>query len=147
MGATNFTGPIYAGNVLNTTGTTPGTIDNTGSVLLSQSSPITQSATGTATLICIPAGSTIVDVYVGVTTVFSGVAATFTIGTTSSSSNELGGGTGASLGVSAVLPTTQAQTNLWFNVGTTDVVIYVKSTNAGSGVGYLNVQYVQGPNG
>jgi len=146
MATTTFTGPITAGSVLDTTGTTPGTIDNTGGVTLAQTSSITQSATSAATTIVIPAGSTILEVFVGVTTIWSGAAATFTIGTTSANANELGGGTGAALGVSAVTPSTQAQTNLWFNVGTTDVILYVKSANAGAGVGYLTVQYLQGPN-
>lgn len=146
MATTTFTGPITAGSVLDTTGTTAGTIDNTGGVVLAQTSAVTQSATGAATTIVIPAGSTIVQASVGVTTIWSGAAATFTIGTTSANANEIAAGTGAALGVSSVAPTTQAQTLINFNVGTSDIIVYIKSANAGNGVGYLTVQYLQGPN-
>ena len=42
MGTSTFTGPIKAGDVLDTTGTTPGTIKNVGSVVLVQTAGITQ---------------------------------------------------------------------------------------------------------
>ena len=80
------------------------------------------------------------------TTVWNGTATTFTIGTTAANANELANGSGANLGVSPVAPTTAAQTNAYFNVGATDVIVYIKSANAGTGVGYLTVQYLQGPN-
>ena len=60
MGASTWTGPIRAGNVLNTTGTTVGTLKNVGYAELAQSKAIVQSATASATAIVIPANSTII---------------------------------------------------------------------------------------
>ena len=56
MGTTTFTGPIKAGDVLDTTGTTAGTIKNVGFVAMVQTASITQadSATAVATGIVIP---------------------------------------------------------------------------------------------
>ena len=48
MGTTTFTGPIKAGDVLDTTGTTPGLIKNVGFCVMAQTAPITQAGTATA---------------------------------------------------------------------------------------------------
>jgi len=46
MGITTFSGPIRAGNIPNTTGTTLGTdVRNVGSVVMAQVVPITQAGT------------------------------------------------------------------------------------------------------
>ena len=58
MGKTTFTGPIRAGNILNTAGTTLGQdVKNVGSVVMVQTYPITQALTATAlgTTIVLPA--------------------------------------------------------------------------------------------
>ena len=45
MGKTTFTGPIRAGNILDTSGTTLGqNVKNVGSVVMVQTVPITQAA-------------------------------------------------------------------------------------------------------
>ena len=60
MGATTFTGPIKAGNILNTSGSTLGTdVANVGYVVMAQSSAVTQAATTTS--IVIPANSQILS--------------------------------------------------------------------------------------
>lgn len=142
MGTTTFTGPIKAGNVLNTTGTTPGTLANVGSAVLAQSAPITQASTTTAagTTVVIPAGSTIISIRLYVTTAW-GTTQTLSIGTTSAA-NQLGSLSSLSAaGIYAVAPTTT--TSAWF-VGSTDVQIYVQSGSGTGGVGVLQVQYIQG---
>ena len=74
MATTNFSGPITAGNIRNTTGTTVGTnVKNTGQVLMSQSFSFTFATEGTATdtNVVIPANSQIVRIDVNVETAFN----------------------------------------------------------------------------
>ena len=71
MGTTTFSGPIKAGTINNTTGTTVGTdMKNVGFTLMAQSAAITQSTTAAASGIVIPANSQIVECYVYVTTAY-----------------------------------------------------------------------------
>ena len=68
MAFSTFTGPVRSGTVKNTTGTTLGTIDNTGLVVLSQSAAL---GLATTTPFVIPAGTQIMDIYIDVTTTFT----------------------------------------------------------------------------
>ena len=146
MGTTTFTGPVRAGPILNTTGTTVGSdIANVGSAVMAQSVAITQAATtsATSTSVVIPANSTILSISLFVTTAW-GTTTTLSIGTTSAA-NQLGSLSGLSAaGIYSVAPTTT--TSAWF-VGTTDVQIWVDSGAGTGGVGVLVVQYIQGSNG
>jgi len=145
LGTTTFTGPIKAGNIPNTSGSTLGTdVRNTGWVLMSQSSAVTQ-ASG-ATSIVIPANSQIVDIKVFVTTAFTGAATTFGVGTTASATFLTAAGAldGVAVGPLTASPGTDATRNgNWIDVGTTDRKIAVTSTNTGSGVGNIVVTYLQ----
>ena len=156
MGTTTFTGPIQAGNVLDTTGTTVGSLKNVGTVVTTQSSAVTQATNGTTaglytTNIVIPANSQILSVTLFVTTAWTGAAKTFNVGT-SATATELAvaataTNTGVNIGVVDVLPGTDAtRTGAWIDVGATDARIYLLSTNTGSGVGVLSVTYVQALN-
>ena len=71
MGTTTFSGPIKAGDIYNTTGTTVGTnVRNVGSVLMAQSAVIDIiGASANTTVATIPANSQIVDCILNVTTV------------------------------------------------------------------------------
>lgn len=152
MGTTTFTGPVKAGNVLNTTGTTVGTLANVGFVVMSQSAAVNQ-ATNVAvtglykTNIVIPAGSQILSVSVLKTVVWSGAATTVNVGTNATATqiavaadNDLS----TTLGISAIIPGDNAtRVGVWKDVGTSDVQIFVLSTNTGTGVGVLTVTYVQ----
>jgi hypothetical protein len=145
MGVTSFTGPVKAGNILNTSGTTLGRdVKNTGWVLMAQSSAVTQ-ASG-ATDIVIPANSQIVDIKVFVTTAFDGGASTFGIGTTASATFLTAAGAldATAVGPLTATPGTDATRNgNWIDVGTTDRKIAVTSTNTGDGVGNIVVTYLQ----
>ena len=152
MGTTTFTGPVKAGNVLNTTGTTVGTLANVGFVVMSQSAAVAQ-ATNVAvsglykTNIVIPAGSQILSVSVLKTTVWSGAATTVNVGTNATATqiavaadNDLS----TTLGITAIVPgDSSARSLVWKDVGPSDVQIYMLSTNTGTGVGVLTVTYVQ----
>ena len=148
MGQTTFTGPIRAGNILDTTGTTVGSdVANVGYVVMAQSSPVTQ-ASG-ATSIVIPANSQILSINVMVTTAWSGVATTFGVGNTASATAYTAAGAldGAAVGPLAATPGTDAtRAGNWIDVGTTDRKIALTSTNTGNGVGVVTVTYVQGLN-
>lgn len=151
MGTSTFTGPIKAGDVLNTTGTTAGTVKNVGFVNMSQQVAVVQSATAAATAICIPANSTIlaIDLYVAVA--WSSATTTYTVSIgTSATATELVAATNANaIGRLALSPGTDAtRTGLWVNVGTSDVIIYVKSGAPDTipGAGTLVIRYVQAAN-
>ena len=151
MGITTFTGPVKAGNVLNTTGTTPGTLKNVGFAEMSQQVAVTQSATAAATTIVVPANSTIIAIDLFVTTVWSSGTTTYTISVgTSSTATELVAATNANaIGRLSLTPGTDAtKTALWVNVGTSDVQIYVKSGTPSTtpGAGTLVVRYIQAAN-
>lgn len=148
MARTTFSGPIRAGNIYNTTGTSVGTdIANVGQVVMVQSQQVLQSSA--ATTIVIPANSQIVEINLYVTTVWDGVASTLGLGNTAlatayTAAAAVAGGT---VGIVSVTPGTDATRTLAFvDVGTTDVKIAVTSTNTGAGVGYLTVRYVQANN-
>jgi len=71
MGTTTFSGPIKAGTIKDTTGTTVGeNIKNTGFVLMSQSKVVALTgATANTTVAVIPANSQVVEVFADVTVV------------------------------------------------------------------------------
>jgi hypothetical protein len=149
MSITTFTGPIKAGNVLNTTGTTAGTVKNVGFVMMAQAVSITQAvtATATATAIVIPAYSHIVNIQVLATVAWSGAATTISLGTSATATELVSAGAVGTIGLDALTPGTDAtRTALWSNVGASDVIIYALSANTGAGVGDLVVRYIQAEN-
>ena len=149
MGITTFTGPIKAGNVLNTTGTTAGTIKNVGFVMMVQTVPITQAGSATAykTAIVIPAYSHIVNIQVLATVGWSGASSNVSIGTSATATELVSAQSLSAIGLDALTPGTDAtRTAKWSNVGTTDQIIYVLSANTGAGVGDLVIRYIQAEN-
>ena len=146
MGKTTFTGPIRAGNILNTSGTTLGqNVKNVGSVVMVQTSPITQAGTATAlgTQIVLPANSHIMNIQMLNTVAWTGAATTLSVGETVTA-NELCALTSMPVGLVAMTPGTDAtRTGNWDDVGATDARIWVKSANTGDGVGTITVRYIQ----
>ena len=138
MGSTTFSGPIKAGTISDTTGTTVGTdMKNVGQVVMAQSHAIDLSGGAIAagvTNVIIPANSQIIDIVFDIITAASG--------TTNISVGKVGGSATAfvnayTIGTTAgrQYPTTKAGGALaWEDVGTTDVRMNVTnsaSTNAG----------------
>tara|TARA_R110000796_G_C14522164_1_gene431012 strand:+ start:100 stop:582 length:483 start_codon:yes stop_codon:yes gene_type:complete len=88
MGTTTFSGPILAGTIKNTTGTTVGSdIKNTGQVVMAQSftTGTTLAAGASAanvTDVVIPAKSQIIDIVIDVPTVMGANTAVLSIGDT-----------------------------------------------------------------
>jgi len=150
MSIVTFTGPIKAGDVLNTTGTTAGTIKNVGFVMMAQTASITQAgiATAASTGIVIPAKSHIVQIQILNTVGFDGASSNISLGTTAATPTDLVAATSvANVGITALTPGTDAtRSALWSNTGTSDIIIYAKATNTGTGVGDLIVRYIQAEN-
>ncbi len=149
MATTTFSGPIKAGTIKNTTGTTLGSdVKNVGFTVMAQSAAITQSTTAAATGIVIPANSQILEATVFVTTAFDN-SATLSIGTTSSS-NELATAVAVSTAnvIKLASQATITDADAWEDIGTTDIEIYVDSsaTTSDAGVGTLTVTYIQNNN-
>jgi hypothetical protein len=146
MGKTTFTGPIRAGNILNTAGTTLGQdVKNVGSVVMVQTYPITQALTATAlgTTIVLPANSHVMNIQMLNTVAWDGAASTLSVGT-SATATELCALTSMTVGLVAMNPGTDAtRTANWDDTGTTDKRIFVKSANTGAGVGTITVRYIQ----
>ena len=154
MGSTTFSGPIKAGNILATTGTTIGTdIKNTGQVVMAQSSAFAYTDTGvTDTTIVIPANSQIIDIVIDVEIAFNGGGVkTLDIGksggliTAFLNTYDLAGTVGRKY------PTTEAGGALiWADVGTTDVKVTFQYTDTGGGVstgnGFFTFLYQQNLN-
>lgn len=161
MAETTFTGPIKAGNVLQSDGSgvlageggSSGTA-NVGYAVMAQSENITQATNGASagvytTSIVIPAGSQILSIGLLVTTAWTGAATTLGIGTTASATalTAAGAVAGGTKGVVSANPgTVDAAIANWKDVGTTDIKVLVTSTNTGSGVGVLTVTYIQSNN-
>ena len=157
MGTVTFTGPIRAGNIINTSGTTLGRdVANVGFTTMAQSQVITQAASaGQAaglfrTNIVIPANSQIIGIDLLVTTAWDGVAQTVNVGV-SATATELAvaadNNLSTTLGIKTIIPGNDAtRVANWRDVGTTDDRIWVLSTNTGGGVGVLTVRYIQNNN-
>ena len=146
MGKTHFSGPIKAGPIQYTTGTTLGTnVADVGFVVMAQSVAFTQSATAAVTTLVLPAGSQILTVTALKTTALDGVAQTVSLGT-SATATEIAALTslGTTLGQTSFVPGDDAsRVGVWKDVGTTDVAVWTKSANDGAGVGILTVTYLQ----
>ena len=157
MANTTFTGPVRAGNIIDTSGTTLGQdVANVGYVVMSQSSALTQAKNGSnaagiyTTDIVIPANSHIISINVYVTVAWDGVAQTINVGTSSTATELAVAGDNdisTTLGLKTIVPGSDAtRTGKWIDVGTSDVRIWTKSTNTGAGVGVITVNYIQAQN-
>lgn len=146
MGKTTFTGPIRAGNILDTSGTTVGKdVKNVGSVVMVQHVSITQAASATAlgTSIVLPANSHILQIQIATTVAWTG-STTISLGTSATATELVAAGSVAAIGINGLLPGTDAtRTANWDDTGTTDKRIFALSASTGSGVGTLLVRYIQ----
>lgn len=138
MSFSTFSGPIRSGTVRYTTGTTVGSIDNTGVCVLSQSTALAAGASAT-TVAVLPAGAQILFINIDTTTLFN-AATTITIGD----------GTTANLYVTSTTITTAGRATTagaygaWTNIGTSDVtVVATLGGSAVTGNATITVVYAQ----
>ena len=147
MGTTTFSGPVKAGTINNTTGTTVGTdMKNVGFVVMAQSEAITEAATSASTDMIIPANSQIIDIKCLVTTVWDGGTNTLDVGDGTTTDLYVNGMVASAAGLVNMTAATTGTGANWRDVGTTDVRISVDSVATGSGVGVLTVWYIQNIN-
>ena len=152
MATTTFSGPVKAGTINNTTGTTVGTnVANTGFVLMAQSANVVFEANGTTTDIAtLPANSQIFQISIDVTTAFD-AASTNTL--------DLGDGSTAdqyadalALGtLGRVLATSDiSQVGNLIDIGTSDVTVTATYNQTGTvataGACTVTVLYLQNRN-
>ena len=147
MANTTFSGPILAGGIKNTTGSTVGSnMKNTGHVLMSQTEKITQAATTSTTDIIIPAKSQLVSADLYVSVVWNGSASTAGLGyvgdaTAFTAALAIAGGT---LGIIKITAgAVKAKVDAWADVGDTDRRLLLTYGNTGTGDGWLTVTYIQ----
>ena len=141
MATTTFSGPIKAGTISNTTGTTLGSdIKNTGQVVMAQTFTTSDTldsgaSAANSTTVVIPANSQIIDIVLDKVTVMAGATCVFSVGDT------VGGAatfvnsysiTTAS-GAGRAYPTTEAGGTLgWADIGSADLRLTWTSTGATS---------------
>jgi len=152
MANTTFSGPVRAGTIRDTTGTTLGTnVANVGQTVMGQSFRFTQAglATSANTPIVIPANSQIVEITLYIDAAMSGATTTITLGTSALATafTATGAVTGSAIGIVSVTPGTDGtRTDAFIDVGTTDVRIAVAVANTGTGTGVVTVRYLQNLN-
>jgi hypothetical protein len=139
MGTTTFSGPIKAGTIRETTGTTVGSdIKNTGQVVMAQTfSTGTALASGAsaanATTVVIPANSQIIDIVIDKPTVMGGATCVFSVGDTVGGNATFVNSYSITIasGAGRAYPTTEAGGALaWADTGTADVKLTWTSTGA-----------------
>ena len=152
MATTTFSGPIKAGTISNTTGTTVGTnVKNVGQVLMSQSFSFAYGTEGAATdtNVVIPANSQIVSVDVNVETAFND-SGTDLLEIGSSADTDLYVNDVAISAVGKIALGTAALCANWKDIGTSDVrvgYIYNGANNdATAGAATATISYLQNNN-
>ena len=146
MATTNFSGPITAGQIRNTTGTTLGdNMKNVGFVSMAQSVKVDITDATHTSQVCavIPANSQITDVIVNVTTVNNDTgAATISVGTVADADAFI-----ATLNVKALATTHGTLDTEATNVGATDIQVFADFTGANgdgtTGAATVTVMYIQ----
>ena len=152
MGYTTFTGPIRAGNILDTSGLLPGVnVSNVGQVVMAQSAAIAEDA-NVFTTISIPAYSQILGIEIRATIPFTNpvsVGNTYD-GVTVNDPVYFASATPVAIntGVTTISTATTTQNDNWLNIGYPDSqIVVVGGAAAGPGRGILTITYLQGPNG
>ena len=147
MANTTFSGPIKAGTIKDTTGSTVGTdVKNVGFVKMAQTASWSQSTDAADTGIVIPANSQIVDIQIYITTTCD--AANISVGT-SATSTELFTALAAGTANNVILhgsDGTITDADTWVDIGTSDLPIYIDFSAGTSGAGYVTVEYIQNIN-
>ena len=139
MATTTFSGPIKAGTISNTTGTTVGTnVKNTGQVVMAQTfttgSTLDDGASAAnETTVIIPANSQIIDIVLDKPTVMAGATCVFSIGDTVGGNATFLNSYSVTIasGAGRAYPTEESGGTLaWADIGTADLRLTWTSTGA-----------------
>ena len=142
MATTTFSGPIKAGTISNTTGTTLGSnVKNTGQVVMAQTFSTgdtldSGASAANATTVVIPANSQIIDIVLDKPTAMAGATCVFSIGDTVGGNTSLVNSFSIAIadGAGRAYPTTQSGGALaWADTGTADLKLTWTSTGATTG--------------
>ena len=150
MGTTTFSGPVKAGTIKDTTGTTVGTdVNNVGFVLMAQSAVIDiVGATATSTVGVIPANSKITEVQLNIVEASNNsAAATVSVGF-SGATTALLNGTNAK---AVALTQSTGMATASINIGTGDRTVIATFNPTGvvdgdEGIADVTVKYLQNAN-
>ena len=151
MATTTFSGPIKAGTIKNTTGTTVGTdMKNTGQVVMAQTHAIDLSGgaiAAEATDMIIPANSQLIDIVFDIITAAS-TSTNISVGIVGGSAAQYVNAYTIGTDAGRQYPTTQAGgAAVWEDVGSTDVRMNVTNSAAtSSGECRITVLYQQNNN-
>ena len=152
MASTTFSGPIKAGTISNTTGTTLGDdVKNVGQVVMTQSSDVAlthATTTATALGIIIPANSQIINIDIVVEAVFTASSTTtIAIGNASGLQQILEQHNVSATAVGP-LKMLQASAGAWDDIGTSDIELFgiVVANSASAGKARIVVTYAQNNN-
>ena len=153
MGTTTFSGPIKAGTIKNTTGTTLGTdVKNVGQVVMTQSSTVAlthATTTATALGIIIPANSQIMNINIVVEQLFANSSTTtIAIGDGSGDATDIAAAHSVSATAVGPLKMLQASAGAWENIGTSDIELFgiTVANSADAGKARIVVTYAQNNN-
>ena len=149
MGTTTFSGPVKAGSIKDTTGTTVGTdVSNVGSVVMAQSAvvDILGASHLNQVIATVPANSQIIDVVLNVTTVNNdGGAATVSVGTSGDANAFIDGQNVKALATTRGTLDTEAT-----DVGSSDIQVLADFSGANgdgtTGAATATVLYIQNNN-
>ncbi len=140
MGFATHLGPWLLGTVKNTTGTTAGTIRNTGCTTVAQNATVAFNTSAATQVAVLPAGAMITAVKILQTTTFtSGSSGTVTVlaNGTAVASATITTGTAGVLSLNG----TAAQMSTWSNVGSTDAILTYTPATLSAGAGTLVIEY------
>ena len=153
MGTTTFSGPIKAGTIKNTTGTTLGTdVKNVGQVVMTQSSTVAlthATTTATALGIIIPANSQIMNINIVVEQLFANSSTTtIAIGNGADNATDIAAAHNVSATAVGPLKMLQASAGAWDNIGTSDIELFgiTVANSANAGKARIVVTYAQNNN-
>ena len=147
MGVASRLGPWLLGTVLNTTGTTAGTIRNMGATAVAQFKAVAYADTTANTVLAVlPAGAAIQNIQFLISTAYTTTNPTFTFyvnGTAITAAITVASPAAGATGIASfALATTNP--GLVTNVGTTDAIISFTQANGGggTGAGVLSIAYI-----
>jgi hypothetical protein len=152
MANTTFSGPVKAGTIKDTTGSTVGTdVANVGSVVMTQATNVVFGDDGTTTTIAtLPANSQIIEIYVDVTTAFdAGTTNTLDLGD-GSTADQFADALDVSSAARLLATSDVSQIPNLIDIGASDVQVVATynqtGTAATAGAATVTVVYVQNNN-
>lgn len=142
MGFATHLGPWLLGTVKDTTGTTAGTVRNTGATVVAQTKAVAYNDTAASLAAALPAGALITGIQlIQTTTMTSGTSGTFTVLVNGVAAAAATITTGTA-GILSLTPSSTAQAAIWSNIGAVDALVTYTGATLSAGAGTLVISYV-----